>query len=206
MPAILERPGAGAVAGVADDDPRAGEARLHRHLRREGVGALLQAQRLEEVGADGAERAVVAQPQAEEQPQVQRQPVVAEPLVQRHAAGRGAAHGAAPRADDEIGDAGEDRPDEVPGLRRVVGAVGLHEDDGAGARRRGGAGARQAGVAVAPARLAQQRRAGGAMSSGPPSAEPLSTNSVRSSRPRSRSSARSAGRASASSSTGTTMQ
>ena len=82
--------------------------------------------------------------------------------MQRHAAGRGAAHGAAPRPDDEVGDAGEHRPDEVPGLGRVVRAVGLHEDDGAGARRRSGAGARQTRVAVAPARLAQQRGAGGA--------------------------------------------
>ncbi len=60
-------------------------------------------------------------------------------------AGGGAAHGASPRPDDEIGDAGQDRPDEVPDLGRVVGAVGLEEDDGAGARGRSRAGARQQG-------------------------------------------------------------
>ena len=72
----------------------------------------------------------------------------------------GAAHGAAPRPDDEVGHAGEHRLDEVARLGRVVGAVGLEEDDGAGARGRSRAGARQARVAVAAARLAQQRRAG----------------------------------------------
>ena len=82
--------------------------------------------------------------------------------MQRHVAGRGAAHGAPPRPDDEIGHAGEDGLDEVADLRRVVGAVGLQEDDGAGARGRGRAGAGQARVAVAAARLTQQRRAGGA--------------------------------------------
>ncbi len=162
VPAILDAPARGAVAGVADRDARAEESCLHGHLGRERVGALLQPQRLEEVRAHGAEGAVVAEPQAEEEPEAEGEPIVAEPLVQRHAAGRGAAHRAAPRPDDEVGDAGEHRLHEVSGLSRVVGAVGLHEDDGTGARRRGGTGARQTGVAVAPARFTQQRRAGGA--------------------------------------------
>jgi len=158
----LGAPGTRPVAGVAHGDARTGQAGLRRHLGREGECALLQPQLAEQIGAHGAERAVVAESQTEEQPQVERQPVVAEPLVERHATAREAAHGAAPRADHEIRDAGEHGLDEEARLGRVVGAVGLEEDDGAGARGRSSAGARQAGVAVAAARLTEQRRAGGA--------------------------------------------
>ena len=162
VPAIFESPARGAVARVADGDARAGQVRLHGHLGGEGVGPLLQPQLLEQVRADGAKRSVVAQAQAEEQPQAEGEPVVAEPLVRRHAAGRGAAHGPPSRPDDEVGDAGQDGADEKPDLRRIVGPVRLHEHDGSGARGRSRTGARQAGEAVAAPRLVQDGPAGGA--------------------------------------------
>ena len=136
------------------------KARLHHHLRGEGVGALLEAQALQQVEPDGAERPVVAQAQAEEDEEIEGQPVVAQTLVQRHPAGGGAVHGPAARADDQVGLVGENGTDEVAHLRRVVGPVRLHEDDGAGAAGGGGAGAGEARIAVASPRFAQQRPAG----------------------------------------------
>ena len=45
----LGRPHAPAVARLADGDARAGETRLHHHLGRERVGALLEAQGLQQI-------------------------------------------------------------------------------------------------------------------------------------------------------------
>ena len=143
------------IPRLSDDDARAREMRLDGHLGGERIRPLLEPKGLEQVRADRPEGSVVAQVQTEDHPQDEGETVVAKPLVRRHAAGRGASHRPPPRSDDEVGGARQDRPDEEPDLRRVVGPVGLHEHDGAGARGRSRAGAPQARVAVPTSRLVQ---------------------------------------------------
>ena len=62
-------------------------------------------------------------------------------------------------ADHQVRLAAQHRPDEQGQVARVVAAVALHEDDGAGAARERGAGARQTGVAVPAPRLVDDPRA-----------------------------------------------
>jgi hypothetical protein len=80
--------------------------------------------------------------------------------VQRHPAGGRSVHGGAARADHQISVTGEDGIDEETHLRRVVGPIRLHEDNGARAAGSGLASARKAGESVAAPRFVQQRRAG----------------------------------------------
>jgi len=65
-----------------------------------------------------------------------------------------------PLADDEVRHAVEDRSGQAADLRRVVGAVGLHEDDGLRTAGGGRASPEQARVAVPASRLAQHLAAG----------------------------------------------
>lgn len=68
--------------------------RLHQHLGGEGVGALFEMQALQQTQTDGPKGAVVAEAQAEEEAQDERQPVVADALMEGHAAAGRAGSGA----------------------------------------------------------------------------------------------------------------
>src|SRR5256712_3430629 len=161
--AALERPGnlraaqALATAHRYLEDRIPAPCRLDYHLHGPAVGLVLHAEVAENAGGNRAERADVGEARTVERAHERRRDALAQPLLERERAPRGAATHA--RAEDQIGLAREHRAQHQRQFGRILVTVPVEEDEDVRVTGRQCAG--QAGGAVATGRLPDNPGAGG---------------------------------------------